>query len=354
MATSEITGQTIFTAQEVIDEAYLRAKIPSELISGEKIANQLKFLWLLLQKWGQKGAPIWKIKNQILPMYQGQGTLQLEVGTVEVLNANLRTLQRLIGTVTSNQGGDPDNAEDSDVLTACTQTAPAGSLTLDMGSPQVITTFGLLPNATGVWDFFYEISQDGVTWFTVETFTDQVVTTRVWQWLDVEITRYPSYQYARIRADAGTTLDVAEWVCANTPQSIPMAPINKDDWFNLPNKSFQGRPVQYWQDMLRNNPVLRLWPIANDAANFQQVEAQCHMRIEDVGTMRQELDLPSNWYDAICAVLAEHIGDTDPDYKGDINRLDAKAVKAEAEAWGSIVAKGPIYIQPNISPYTRG
>lgn len=358
MATSGTVGTTIFTTRRVIDHAYRRMKMAAELISGEKIDTALHNLWLALQVLSSKGVPVWRIETQILPFYQGRLQVEPLIGTVEVLNANVRTVQRLTGTYSTNQGGQPDLAFDSDLNTACTQTAPDGAITLDIGNVTTVTTLGLLPNASGSWNFVYEVSVDGATWATVQTFTAENVVARQWLWTDVGITRWASYQFVRIRATGGTTLDVIEWFVGNNPQAVPMAPLNKDDYFNLPNKSFQGRPVQYWQDMDRDNPVLNVWPVPNFAANFYQCEVQVHRQIQDVGTMAMSLDLPPRWMEWIIDELAYRQAAEDPDFKGDggvtLTELGQRAEKSLAIAQGGIVNKGPIYIQPNISYYTRG
>lgn len=354
MATSGTVGTTVFTTQQVIDHAYRRMRMPPELASGEKLDSALENLWLILQVLSSKGVPVWRIETQILPFYQGLISVSPLIGTVEVLNANTRILQRLTGLYDTDQGGDPSFAFDGDLETACTQTAPDGTITVDFEIETTITTFGLLPNVTGTWSFVYEVSIDNVTWETVSTYTAQAVVARQWLWQDVEIVRWPTYQYARVRATGGTTLDILEWFIGNNPSAIPMSSINKDDYFNLPNKSFQGRPVQFWQDMDRDNPVLNVWPVPNFQANFYQCEAQVHRMIEDVGEMSMSLDLPARWYDWVVDELAVKQAREDPDFKGDIKDLIGFAVESLKVAQGGIVNKGPIYIQPNISHYTRG
>lgn len=358
MATSGTVGTTVFTTQQVIDHAYRRMKMPPELVSGEKIETALENLWLILQVLSSKGVPVWRIETQILPFYQGQIGVSPLIGTVEVLNANTRILQRLTGLYSTNQGGLPALAFDGDLETACTQVAPNGSITVDFENVTTIMNFGLLPAATGLWSFVYEVSVDGVVWETVSTYIAQAVVARQWLWQDVEITRWPSYQYARLRATGGTTLDVLEWFIGNNPSSVPMSPVNKDDWFNLPNKSFQGRPVQFWQDMDRDNPVMNVWPVPNFAANFYQCEAQVHRQIQDVGEMAMSLDLPARWMDWAIDELAYKQAKSDPDFRGQggttLAELKQDSRESLAIAQGGIVAKGPIYIQPNISYYTGG
>lgn len=353
MATSGTIAQTRFTTRKVIDHAHRRAKVPVQLISGEDIDFANDNLWLWLQEQASKGVPIWKIETQLLPLYQGQAEVPTEDGTVEVLNANLRSGQRLTGTYTSSAGGTPANAFDGDLQTAFTQVSANGNLVVDFGTGITLTTVGILPNATGTWNFTLQVSTDNTTWTTVATFASQAVVRRVWQWFDYSITEFSSYQYFRIVASGGTTLNLIELYIANLPSAIPMAPLNKDDYFDLPNKSFQGRPVQFWQNMERSKPKLLLWPVPDFGSNFKLIEAQAHMQLQDVGTMSQELELPNRWYQAAVWSLAKYVVAEHQDAKADPDYVKDEAEKALALAWGGISAKGPLYLQANISPYTR-
>lgn len=364
MATSGTTDQTIFTTQQVIDHAYRRMKMPAELISGEKIDSALDNLWLMLQSWANKGAPIWKVETLLVPLYYNQQMAQFnEPGVVRTMKANLRTMSRVPQVdITSTPDGDASLAVDSDLDTACTQTIANGNIALDFGEQVLFNTVGFLPNASGTWSYRWEASLDGVTWEVLATVLAEAVVNRRWRWLDVNLTQVNGFRYLRlvgiVNAGINTTLDVREIYAGQMLQSIPLSLINKDDYFSLPNKTQLGRPTMAWQDMLRDNPVLRLWNVPNSEFTFALVEAQVQRMIQDVGTMTQELDLPKRWYEAIVWSLAERQGWDDPDFKGDKGvtqqDLERKAKEANDIAWGGITLSGPTYIQPNIGGYTRG
>lgn len=349
------TYNTVYSNQQLIDNAYRHAKVAAELITSEKIDIALDILHVILQEMASMGVPVWKIERQLIPLYQGQGQISPLPGSIRALDVNLRTMQRLTGTPNVNIGntGAAANAFDGDPQTACTETLAAGTLEVNFTTPVIITTIGLLPNVTGTWDFVYEISLDDVTWVNVATFTTQAVVARQWLWNDYAITRYPAYQYARIRALNTTVLDIAELYFSGTPSAIPMVPVNKDEYFYLPNKAFQGRPVQFWQDLTRDIPVLNLWPVPNADANFQLAEMLVQRTVQDVGTLTQTLDVPPRALRAIEWALAEDIVANDPDSKADLNYVQGKARGAVMLAMTGLRPQGSTRFNLNISGYTR-
>lgn len=363
MATSGTTDQTIFTTQQVIDHAFRRMKMPAELISGEKIDSALENLWLILQGLANKGAPVWRVQTLLMSLYYNQVEVRFDdPGVVRIMNANLRTMSRVPQIdATSTPDGDASLAVDSDLDTACTQTIANGNIALDFGAPVLFDTVGFLPNVSGTWSYRWEASLDGVTWEVLATVLAQSVVNRGWRWLDLNLTQVGGFQYVRLigitNAGIDTTLDVRELYVGMMQTSIPLGLINKDDYFNLPNKNQLGRPTQAWQDMQRDNPVLRVYNVPNQQYSFALVEAQVQRMIQDVGTMAQQLDIPQRWYDGIVWTLAEMQADDDPDYKGGLEglqRLERKAKAAMDIAWGGVTLSGPTRIAPNISGYTRG
>lgn len=354
MATSG-TYSTVYSNQQLIDNAHRHARVAAELITGEKIDIALDLLHVILQEMASMGVPVWKIEKQLIPLYQGQGQISPLPSTIRVLDVNLRSMQRLTGTPNVNSGntGTAANAFDGNPLTACTEILAAGTLEVNFTTPVIISTVGLLPNVAGTWDFVYEVSLDSVTWITFATFTAQAVAARQWVWNDYAITRYPAYQYARIRALNTTVLDVAELYFSGAPSAIPMVPINKDEYFYLPNKAFQGRPVQFWQDLTRDSPVLNLWPVPNADANFQLAEMLVQRAIQDVGSLTQTIDIPVRALRAVEWALAEDIVANDPDSKADLSYVQSKARGAVMLAMAGLRPQGSTRFNLNISGYTR-
>ena len=131
-----------------------------------------------------------------------------------------------------------------------------------------------------------------------------------------------------------------------------MARLNRDDYWNLPNKQFPSqRSLQYWFDRTID-PSMYLWPVPNN--NFQVFQLIIEKQMMDVGNLTNELYVPDRWIGSIQATLSHKLALQLPGV--DLNRialLKAEAVSLEADAAAEERDKSPIYYQPNISYYTR-
>lgn len=351
MATSGTVSQTVFNTGKVIDHAFRRCRLVPQQITGEHIETAKDLLYLFMSTLVNKGIKLWNVDQIILPLYTDEYFVATPVGTVDLLNANLRTQNRLSeGTATATEGT-AANAFDADLSTACTQTSPDGSITLQLSEGNNVTTFGLLPNVTETWTFSFQGSDDGITFDTFFTQTLPVVAGD-WIWLDLQ--GVTTSTYFRLLASNGTILDVTELVFQNTPQEIPLAQLNRDDWSNLPNKTRTGRPTQYWWDKTRLDPIISIWPNVEFQFTFAQLTCFIQRHIEDVGTMTQDLEIPQRWYMAIVTNLAEQLGmeikEVDPAL---IPMLKSKAKFELDAAWAGESDGSTWYLRPNISPYTR-
>jgi hypothetical protein len=256
------------------------------------------------------------------------GDLTLDLGTVDVLNSNLRTLQEVTGT-------------DTDTST---------THTVDFTTATAVSTVGVLWSATST-TIALERSDDNVTWTTIQTEVPVAVSGE-WVWYDLESS--VATIYFRVRATVGT-LSFDQIYLGNTPTEIPLARLNRDDYTNLPNKTFQSnRPLQYWFDRQVNQPVMHLWPVPNAQAEVYQIVTWRQRYIMDVGSMTQQLEVPQRWFNAIVSLLAAALALELPDVAPElIPMLDAKAAQALASAQNEERDNSPIMWAPNISPYTR-
>jgi hypothetical protein len=328
VAVSGTVSQTVFNTRKVIDHAYRRCRIPPEGISSEQISFALDNLYLILSGLANRGLQLWCIEKKIMPFYEAQGLIELPNGIVDVLNTNLRTLEQVSGTVTNTS---------------------TSSTTL-FGTQTQVTNVGILwsGNSTSV---SFQTSADGVTWTTVATEANPNQTAGTYTWYDLEgsIANF----YFRVIATSGN-LNQSFVYLGNTPTEIPMARLNRDDYVNLPNKQFEGRPLQFWLNRQLNNPIMYLWPVPN--AQFVTAQAIVWVKryIMDVGTMTQEIEVPQRWYDAIVYVLAAKIAEETPTVDPQmIAILDQKANRALLEAENEERDDSPIYLTPNIAVYTR-
>jgi hypothetical protein len=213
-----------------------------------------------------------------------------------------------------------------------------------------VTTIGIKWSAAST-AYALETSTNGTTWLTVATEDNPSVAAGVVTWADIQGSLATSY--FRVRATTGV-LSQSQVILANTPNEIPMARLNRDDYVNLPNKAFEGRPLQFWVDRLLNAPVLYLWPVPSAQFVTAQVVVWVKRYIMDVGTMTQEIEIPQRWYDAIVYVLASRLAEETPTVDPQmIAILDQKAQRSLLEAENEERDDSPIYLTPNIAVYTR-
>lgn len=328
MAYSGTVSQTTFDTRRVIENAARRCKLPAQSLTSEHVDIAKDQLFLLLSDLANRGVQLWCIDKQIYPLYNGTGDLVLDTGTVDVLNSNLRSLQ----TVSGINIDAPTYRE------------------VDFTTDTFVTTVGIKWSATSV-PVSLQRSDDAVTWTTVQTESSNAAAGE-WTWFDLDSS--VAARYFRVLATNGT-LSFERIYLGNTPTEIPLSRINRDDYTNLPNKSFQSnRPLQYWFDRQVQRPVMHLWPVPNAAAETSQIVLWRQRYIMDVGTLTQEIEVPQRWYDAIVAMLAAKLAleyvEVDPSM---IPLLDGKAKEALYFAQQEERDNSPMSILPNIGMYTK-
>ena len=330
MAVSGTVSTTVFNTRKVVDHAYRRCRIPPEGISSEQISFALDTLYLILSMLANRGLQLWCIQSYLMPLYQAQGLMTLPNGVVDILNTNLRTVEVLNATTTNTT----TSTTYQTIFSAATQ----------------VTTVGIEWSGAST-SYALETSSDGSAWTTLETEANPNAVAGNVTWVDIQGSL--ATLYFRVRATTGT-LNQTQVILANTPNEIPMARLNRDDYVNLPNKAFQGRPLQFWVDRLLNAPVLYLWPVPSAQFVTAQVVVWVKRYIMDVGTMTQEIEIPQRWYDAIVYVLASRLAEETPTVDPQmIAILDQKAQRALLEAENEERDDSPIYLTPNIAVYTR-
>ncbi len=355
MPTSGTVGSTTFLNQQIIDHAMRRCKLVEQQITGEHLTIALDLLWLFTMTLSNKGIKLWNVDPIILPIYERNQTVPCPLGTVDTYTINLRNQNRLTGAASASEGV-AGNAFDGDLTTACTQVAMLGTITMLLDSAMAITTFGIMPNVSGTWDYVIEASNDNfVTATPYITRTDQVVVANEWIWEDVQApTRVVEFDSWRLRATGTTVLDVIELVYQNKPNEIPMYKLNRNDYANLPDKASTGRPTQFWYDKRRTQPEIELWPSPGAEFTFNQVTGFVQRQVQDVGALTDELEVPDRWYLAIVCELARQLSREIKEV--DISQLpyiDTDADKYLQDAWTGETDESEAYLRPNIAPYTR-
>jgi len=352
MATSGTVGQTVIKVQQFIDHGARRAGKLAEELTSEQLISAKESLFFLLSNLANKGINYWAISKKVFGLKADQYIYSLPVGTIDVLNALYRTMNRPTGSGYGSSGT-INNAFDNDIQTICQQTSTNGYIAINYGltNPIYAGSIGILPGTSGSFHILLEYSTDGTTWNLLE---DTGVTTWVdnqWLWYDIDPGQ--SVPYYRMRETGGNTLAVREFFVGNNSREIMMARLNRDDYTNLPNKNFTAnQPYQFWFDRTIPQPTMYLWPTPSDP--FIQMTVWYSRQIQDVGSLQDELEIPQRWYEAVQMMLAHRMALELPGVATDrIGYLEKMAEKYLYEAEQEERDKSPIYWAPNISVYTR-
>jgi hypothetical protein len=329
VAVSGTVSTTVFNTRKVIDHAFRKCRLPPEGVGGEQMTAAQETLYLVLSAFANRGLQLWCIEKLILPLYENEAAVPVGNGIVDLLNTNYRSIQ---------------------YLTPAVETVAVDRVTFDLGSTEIVTTVGINWLGASV-AFNLQISPDGVVWETVESVSNPNQNVGEWTWVDIDGSL--AARYFRVIAPGGL-LDQDEVLVGNTPNEIVMARLNRDSYSNLPNKTFTGKPLQFWLDRTLNEPVMYIWPVPNPSQALGQVVTYVKRYIMDVGSLTQEIEVPQRWYEAIVYLLAARLAEELPQVEpGYVQVLDQKALRALSEAEMEERDNSPIYFTPNISIYTR-
>jgi hypothetical protein len=346
------TYGTLITVQKLIDNGARRCGKLAEELTSEQVDSAKTSLYFLLSNLINIGIQYWAIEKKVYGLKQDQYTYLLPVGANDALNVLYRRMNRPTGSYASSSGGVVANAFDSEIDTVCTQTTPAGNISVNYGTnnPVYIGSIGVLPGVTATMNVIYEYSYDNVTWSTLYAPGSEAWVDNEWIWHDID--PGVTAQFYRIRAISGT-LVLREFYLGNNSTEITMARLNRDDYTNLPNKNFTAnQPFQFWVNRTIPQTQIVLWPVPSDP--FIQMTVWYSNQIQNVGDLSGELEIPQRWYMAIQCMLAHQMSMELPAVPMDrVQYLEVQAEKYLNLAEQEERDKSPIYFAPNISVYTR-
>ena len=362
-------GNTRFTLQQLVDHAIARCKIPRQKITGEHQVIAKENLAMAFAELSNKTVPLWCQERLLLPLYQQEGALQLSAGTVDLLPDSVfyRTCTRVGDSYISNFGGTAAFADDGDLSTSLTQTSINGDVRVQFLTPTVVNQIGFMANGDQWHNFVFEASNDGVTWTLIQTVAPpfgQYATfyeDKKWAWYEIASPSAGGCLFYRVRETGGGTIDVRELYLGTLPQDIPMARLNREQYYTLPNKTFAGRPLQFYLERqlvegenFAERPNMLLWPVPGGESVFSSVLAVRHRYLADIQNFNNSVELPVRWYDSIIWWLASYFAAEFPEVPQEREIYLAQKAKEEiAESLDEERDNSPIQIQADISAYTR-
>tara|TARA_R110000803_G_scaffold36204_2_gene77845 strand:- start:255 stop:917 length:663 start_codon:yes stop_codon:yes gene_type:complete len=97
------------------------------------------------------------------------------------------------------------------------------------------------------------------------------------------------------------TLDVVSMVLRRSSTDTVMDRISLKDYNELPVKTTQARPTQFWFDR-QYTPSVYLWQVPENSTD--QIVYWRVVQVEDITAANQDADVPYRWTEALCAGLA--------------------------------------------------
>lgn len=351
MAYSNTTNRTKISVAQLIEYAFREAGKTAEEQTPEYVEAARQALYYILQNSSNRGVNLWLLENQLYGTVTNQQTIQLPESTIDIREANwVYTIIPGITAALPASNATAQNAFAQDLDLVATSTQANNWIGAGYTGGQRVFYVGWNSYGNTTYNFVYETSDDGVTWTTRETFPETTLADREWAYFPITTT--PLYNFYRLRETVATTFSVRQIVFSTSQQVIPLSRLNRDDYWNLPNKQFPSvRSLQYWYDR-QIEPQMYLWPIPNN--DFQLFQLIVEKQMEDVGELTDQLYVPNRWVACIQKQLSHQVAMQIPGV--DLNRI--QYLEQQANMWYEMAAaeerdKSPIYFQPNISYYTR-
>lgn len=351
MAYSDTTNKTKINVGQLIEFAFREAGKTAEEQTPQYIDSAKQALFYILQNLSNRGVNLWMLENVLIGLTSNQTIVEMPEGTVDVREANWRyivTPQVQLALPIDNF--DSPALFDGNLDSHATSTTQKNWFGAEYSQAQRMFQVGWNSFGGGTYNFVLETSDDGITWKEVQKFPETTLLDGQWAYYPVLFTN--PYKFFRLRETVAQTFSLRQIVFSYTQQDIPMARLNRDDYWNLPNKQFQGpRPLQFWFDR-KITPRMYVWPIPQD--DFQVLQLIIEKQLQDVGVLTNELYIPNRWVGAVQALLSHKVSLQLPSV--DLNRINY--LEKQAAVWLSQAEdeerdKSPIYFQPNISYYTR-
>lgn len=355
MAYSGTTGNTTINVDQLISYAFRDAGKTTEELTPEYVDAAKQALFYNLQNLSNLGVNLWLLENQLYGALTTQQQLVLPKTVIDVREANW---VYIINAAAANYLP-LDNASapavfNQNLALVSTSTTIENWFGLQYQSAQPVYYVGFNGYATGggttTYNFAYEVSDDGITWTTVQQFPATTLSDKQWQYYNISIT--PTHKYYRLRETVATTFSIRQIVFSTSQQVIPLSRLNRDDYWNLPNKQFPSqRSLQYWFDRTIE-PSMYLWPVPNN--DFQMFQLLVEKQMQDVGSLTNQIYVPDRWLKCVQKQLSHSMSLQLPGVDmARIQYLEGQAQIAYQQASDEERDKSPIYFQPNISYYTR-
>ena len=359
MSYSNTYNKTKINVDQLISYAYRDAGKTAEEITPEYINAGKQALFYILQNSANRGINIWLQKIVVLGAQTNQQVLTMPPNCVDVLEANWvyivnPTISSALPVDNSSSPLLFDQTTNADLSLHATTTLSENYFGAAYSQGTRIFYVGFnayAPSGSATYNLDLQVSNDGINWTTWESLPETTLADREWAYFGVDPTQN-FYFYRLNNRTTGSTYSLRAIQFAQSQQVIPMARLNRSDYFSLPNKQFPSqRTLQYWFDR-QIDPQMYLWPVPNN--NYQVFSMILELQPQDVGSLTNELYMPDRAIPYFQAALSHKLAMQLPAVDMPrVQYLEKLALQARTEFEEEDRDKSPIYFQPNISYYTR-
>jgi hypothetical protein len=356
MAYSDTINETQITVGQLIEYAFRAAGKTAEEQTPEYIQAAKQALYYILQDLPNKGVNLWMLKEVLIGTTNGQKVVDLPASTIGIRAANWSyQVTPQIAEALPLANSDAAILFDGNLQGFATSISGANNwFGASYSTAQTIVNVGFNAYAAGggsaTYNLILEASNDAATWSTVETLPTTTIQDGTWAYYPINTT--VPYLYYRLRETVASTFSLRQITFNYVQQVIPMAPLNRDDYFSLPQQAFaSNRALQYWFDK-KIDPQIRIWPVPNN--DFQMMQFVLELQPWDVGNLSNQLYVPNRWIRALQSMLSHELALQIPGV--DLNKvqyLEGQAAKHLLSAENGEEDEAPIFFRPNISYYTR-
>lgn len=325
MATSGTIGLTRINTGKLLEMATRRCGLSPQILTPELIETSLQNLFMLIMSLSNRGLDLWCIDNKLIPLIGGQKDYVLPPGSLDVLN-----LLQVKPTRIDYQ-----------------ETYGTNDITVEFADATHVNLVGVKFTELPTAELIVQTSDDGIVWTDVTSFNEfnDVLT---YTWVRLPLTSNSKF-YRITSTNIGNPVDL---FLSNTQREIPITPFNRDDYANQPAKNFQSLTTTnyYFQKLV--TPQITLWPVPENDQSYLSLYR--YRQIQDIGSMTDDLEIPTRWYEAITwhlsARLAFELPGVEPDRRKEVVAM-ANSMLIEVEAGET--DSSPTYFAPNIRCYTR-
>lgn len=101
-----------------------------------------------------------------------------------------------------------------------------------------------------------------------------------------------------------STIDVLDAIVRRDSTDYTLQRISRGDYINIPTKTTQSRPAQFFVDR-QIDPTLKLWPVPDNSTDVVIIDKL--VRIDDADTFTNTMDIPFRFYPCLAAGLAYYL-----------------------------------------------